>query len=256
MSALSSDSLVQALGWLVPTSVFFAGLIGSPHCVAMCGPLVMTFGREKKTLVTYHLGRMLVYTGAGALAGALGRAAIGSPSIGFSAAGLVLLALLLIVFAFRALGGSTRVHLRLPAVFARAHSALWTRVRASSPSPAVMSFIAGSLTVFLPCLHLYAFLAGAAATGSSSAGAAFMFMFWLSTVPALSAAPLLIRRFFGGSHSTTARRWAAGLFLSAAFVSLGQFAWTLREARPTDSGEATPTATSPAPAHHHHHHHH
>lgn len=247
MSALSSDLFTQLatqLAWLVPTSVFIAGLIGSPHCVAMCGPLVMSFGRERKTLVTYHLGRMFVYTLVGALAGSVGQVALRSPSKALSAASLGLLAILLFAFAWRERrsGGSPR-HFPLPKFSGSAHARIWSTVRALKPPPTTMSFIAGSLTVFLPCLHLYAFVAGAAATGSSAAGATFMFVFWLSTVPALSAAPFFIKRFFGGGSSVASKRWATGFLLTAALISLGQFAFRLNE-----------VSTANPPAQHEHHH--
>lgn len=243
MSVLSSELFAQ-LAWLVPTSVFIAGLIGSPHCVAMCGPLVMSFGRDRKTLAAYHAGRMLVYTIIGAVAGSFGQVAFHSPSKILSAASLGLLAVLILAFAWRAQSTSDEPrHFPLPKFVGAAHTRIWLAARALKPRPSVMSFIAGSLTVFLPCLHLYAFVAGAAATGSSSAGAAFMFVFWLSTVPALSAAPLLIKKFFGGASSVASKRWATGLLLTAALISLGQFVWQLKD----DPKTAAPT-------HHEHHH--
>lgn len=249
MSALS----IENLAWLVPTSVFVAGVVGSPHCVAMCGPLVMSFGREKKTFAAYQLGRMFVYSTAGALVGSLGHVFLGSSIEGISTLSLLALASLLVVFAIRALPSQEgRLHLKMPRWFGSLQTKLWSTLRKYAPSPTIASFFAGALTVFLPCLHLYAFLAGAAATGSATAGAIFMFTFWASTLPALSAAPLLMKRFLGAGSSNSAKRWAAGLFLTAALLSLAQFATRLGDP-PEMSAPAASHHPAPAtPSHHHH----
>jgi uncharacterized protein len=57
------------------TSMFFLGLLGTGHCLGMCGPLVLAFpastGKFSSHLF-YHLGRMITYTGIGAMVGGAG----------------------------------------------------------------------------------------------------------------------------------------------------------------------------------------
>src|SRR5687768_4058400 len=65
--------------WLVP--IVSAGLLGSVHCVGMCGGLIAVAshgaagGRERLAVqAVYQTGRLVSYALLGALAGALGRA--------------------------------------------------------------------------------------------------------------------------------------------------------------------------------------
>ena len=74
--------VMAELTWL---TVFLAGLLGSTHCLSMCGGIAVSLGaaagsaggrasRIAQPLV-YNLGRIASYTTAGAIAGALGAAA-------------------------------------------------------------------------------------------------------------------------------------------------------------------------------------
>ena len=243
--ALSGD----ALTWLIPSSVLIAGLIGSPHCVAMCGPLVMAFGRERKSLASYHAGRGLTYTSAGALAGLLGREAFHSPRPMLSIVSLLALTLLLTTFALRS---NENPHHTGSTFISRIHKRAWATVKALGlPAPA-LSFSAGALTIFLPCFHLYGFMAGAAATGSAAAGAIFMFTFWLSTIPALSAAPVLLKRFFGATSTQASKRWATGFLLLAAVISLGLFASRIEMANASAAETHACHMHMESSTHHHH----
>jgi uncharacterized protein len=56
-------------------SMFFLGLIGTGHCIGMCGPLVVAIpGRTRRfsAHLFYHLGRTITYVSIGALMGGLG----------------------------------------------------------------------------------------------------------------------------------------------------------------------------------------
>jgi uncharacterized protein len=57
-------------------SAFLAGLLVSPHCVGMCGPLYCSLAPIRKTggeslQLAYHFGRVLAYVLIGILAGSL-----------------------------------------------------------------------------------------------------------------------------------------------------------------------------------------
>ncbi|MGN6103481.1 MAG: urease accessory protein UreH domain-containing protein, partial [Kofleriaceae bacterium] len=60
----------------VVPAVFVSSLLGSVHCLAMCGPLVAVHGgsREPRTLLLHGLGRLTSYAALGVLAGVVGRA--------------------------------------------------------------------------------------------------------------------------------------------------------------------------------------
>ena len=56
------------------SAAFVAGLVGSPHCVGMCGGFAVLCGERVSDTLLWHLGRMTTYALLGALAGAFGRA--------------------------------------------------------------------------------------------------------------------------------------------------------------------------------------
>jgi sulfite exporter TauE/SafE len=93
---------------------------------------------------------------------------------------------------FRTLSGRG-FHLQLPGFMNRLSRYLWTRLRLSHLPPWLNAALAGTLTVFLPCGHLYGFLVGAMATGTWWAGAGFMAAFWIGTLPALAFGAAWIR---------------------------------------------------------------
>ena len=63
------------MGDLDLISLFFLGLLGTGHCIGMCGPLVVAFpGRTGRVAphLFYHLGRLVTYGGIGAMMGGIG----------------------------------------------------------------------------------------------------------------------------------------------------------------------------------------
>jgi hypothetical protein len=57
-------------------TILTASLVGSLHCVAMCGPLVGLHGgaRSLELALIHALGRLTTYAALGAIAGLVGRA--------------------------------------------------------------------------------------------------------------------------------------------------------------------------------------
>ena len=54
-------------------AAFVAGLLGSVHCVGMCGAFASSCARTRGGLAAWHLGRVGTYALLGALAGSVGR---------------------------------------------------------------------------------------------------------------------------------------------------------------------------------------
>lgn len=61
-------------------TAFLMGLLGSFHCIGMCGPIAFMLPldhtkpvKKVSQLTTYHIGRLLTYSIIGALFGLLGR---------------------------------------------------------------------------------------------------------------------------------------------------------------------------------------
>lgn len=177
---------------LIPLTVLGASLLGSGHCLAMCGGLVLAVGDSTRALIHYHLGRLLGYGLLGALAGLLGAQVHGSGALGF----LPWLASFLIAAGFVTMGA--RVWARKPLhLFAVPPRLLSGLMALSGRIPAVRAPMIGFASALLPCGWLHAFVLGAVALGSSNAGALYLTIFWLGTLPALIAAPALVRRVLG-----------------------------------------------------------
>jgi uncharacterized protein len=165
-------------------------LVGSLHCAAMCGPFVGFYagqdrdGRGLAPHAAYNGGRLVVYVGLGALAGAVGAAvdlagrAFEVQRVAAVIAGAVILAwgvlALLRALGVRIGGGAGSVGPLRPAL-----------VKLRTRPPVVRAATLGFLTAALPCGWLWAFVVAAAGTGSAAWGAALMFAFWLGTVPML-----------------------------------------------------------------------
>lgn len=195
--------------WILPTSVFVAGIVGSPHCVSMCGPIVVNFAHRKSGLLAYQIGRMLSYCAAGAAVGAVGQSLFGADRPAwFSNASLLLIAVLLVFNSYRVLAGKP-LHFPIPRFLNSISTKAWGLLRKSPLPPSGDALLAGLLTVFLPCGHLFSFLLGAAATGDLLKGAAFMFAFWLGSTPVLSLGALGLQKFL----SRPGRQRFAGILL-------------------------------------------
>lgn len=186
------------------TAALYAGIaassiVGSVHCVAMCGPLIGLHGgaRSVRLALVHSLGRLTTYTLLGAGAGAIGGALDLAGRLGAvqRAATLVAGAVILgwglwalaVAFGWKRAGAGPG---------GSAFTAGLAQIRSRRPS--ARAWLVGVLTGFLPCGWLWAFVVMAGGTGSWWAGALAMVAFWLGTVPAMVgvlafAGPLLDR---------------------------------------------------------------
>ena len=169
--------------------VFMIGLVGSAHCVGMCGGFALALAhdeRERRRLharqTLYHLGKTTTYALLGAFAGG-GGAALASAISGAQSALSVVLGLFLIGVGLGVLGVFRRFE-----GFRRVGPwrAFTTRMAGFLRKRTLKSaYGLGLVNGLLPCGLVYAALAAAAATGSLLEGALTMAVFGLATVPAL-----------------------------------------------------------------------
>jgi sulfite exporter TauE/SafE len=165
---------------------FGAGILGSVHCVGMCGGLVAVVsvgggaGSVHLRQVRYFLGKTLVYGVLGGIAGAAGQAA------GFALSGASGILSVVLGVALVTAGGFVCAGRRGGAVGPRAARAVAPLLtRAVGARGALAPVALGAVNGLLPCGLVYGLLAKAAATGSAPAGAATLVAFGLATVPAL-----------------------------------------------------------------------
>lgn len=159
----------------------------------MCGGLVVSFAKDAASIGLYHLGRLLSYVALGATAGALGSAVLNSP-LARELPWIVstVFGLMLVAVGLCRLGGKP-LHFALPGFVARLTSkAIVRALKWDSRRTGVI--VLGALSAFLPCGWLYTFVLAAAATKSAALGAGALGLFWLGTVPALTATPLVFNR--------------------------------------------------------------
>lgn len=187
-------------------AVFTASVLGSLHCVGMCGAFVAVAVSDAdrgpsrtSLLVAYNLGRLVTYTILGAIAGALGAAVdIGGDALGLQRVAAGVAGGLMIGFGVIALA---RIHgfrtPRIPAPAPVQRFVMRGHQFAQRRTPVARAMIIGLLTTLLPCGWLYAFAITAAGTGNPFLGAVTMAVFWAGTLPALVALGAGVQRLTG-----------------------------------------------------------
>ena len=162
------------------SALFLVGLTTSPHCLGMCGGIILSacHGRENRraqlgAALGYNGGRTLSYTLLGAAFGALGTVlsyTFSMKSMLFTMLGLAVLLLGLNMWgllpALSALPDTQGTACRLP-----------DKLKRQGP------LLVGLLTGLMPCGALYAAGFCAMSSGSAGKGALLMLAFALGTVP-------------------------------------------------------------------------
>jgi hypothetical protein len=170
-------------------TAFLLGLVGSLHCAGMCGPLALALPAAGNTPASYVLGRVAYNAGRIVTYCLLG-IVFGLAGYTFLMAGLqrwvsiaLGVALLLGLVASRRLALARPVTAAVNQLKAAMSGLLRRRSLASLAA-------LGLLNGLLPCGLVYVAGAGAAATGSTLAGASYMTAFGVGTVPMMLAISL------------------------------------------------------------------
>jgi sulfite exporter TauE/SafE len=167
-------------------AAFIIGLLGSLHCVGMCGPIAMALpltAKEKSKVIfqsfLYNLGRMTTYATMGLILGLMGW---GIALAGYQKAFSIGLGALLIITAIFSI--SIEQKLFSNSVFRRGFNWVKTKLsKALSIKGNASAFKIGLLNGILPCGLVYIALAGAVASGTAIKGAIYMAAFGLGTLP-------------------------------------------------------------------------
>lgn len=169
-------------------AAFSIGILGSFHCIGMCGPLALALplpagsaARKAFAALLYNLGRILSYGWIGLMTGLLGQ--------GFAIAGYqqqlsIITGVLILLYVL--------IPARLKAKFpvlpftAALGRGIKQKLSALYRKPGnTSSFLIGVLNGFLPCGLVYMALAGALVSGQYVQGSLFMIFFGLGTLPAM-----------------------------------------------------------------------
>jgi len=189
------------------TSAFLAGLVGSLHCIGMCGGFAVACGGRARDTFLWHGGRIATYAVLGALAGAFGSM---MPGPGWVVG--VLSTLLIVWFAAGLAGLVPEPHVSIPGV-----KHLTTNLAGRTNGVARFAF--GMATGLLPCGLVYASLGIPVAASDPLVGALAMAAFGVGTMPALTAVAMGLRRVVMGNLAL--RRTLAAGVLVAALWSIG-----------------------------------
>ena len=218
---------------LTLSSTFLLGLFTTLHCVGMCGGIIgaLSLGLPEKIrnnklqllffVATYNLGRILSYSLAGLIAGALGTEILNS--MGFKQGHQIL--------QYIGVGMMIAVGLYLSgwlpqlAYIEKAGRPLWKNLEpvgrkllpVSSPFKALAY---GLVWGWLPCGMVYFVLIWALSAGSALQGASLMLAFGLGTLPTLLAAGFMTSWITGFARNQTVRSIVGFIIITLAIASL------------------------------------
>ncbi len=178
-------------------TAFMVGLVGSVHCVGMCGPIAMAlpYGRQReltklKNILLYNSGRIFTYSLMGAVIGLVGK--------GFFVAGVqsefsIIIGILLLIVAIFSIDVETKV-IAIPFVDKLMVKLQQNLSRLLKKHTGNSLFMVGVLNGFLPCGLVYFAIVGAVSTGQLVNGILYMAFFGLGTLP------MMLSISFAGSY--------------------------------------------------------
>jgi uncharacterized protein len=175
-------------------TAFLMGLVGGPHCVAMCGAacggVIRGVGaRPGRGMWSFQAGRLLGYSLAGGAAG------LAVQSFAWLASSTKALQPVWTLFHVTVLlwGLVLLAHARQPAWVEAAGRNVWSRVRPMAQRRGGL-VASGALWVFMPCGLLYSALLVASLSGGFIEGMASMALFAVGSGISLGLAPSALRK--------------------------------------------------------------
>jgi len=185
---------------MMSLSILLTSLMGSVHCVGMCGGLMMSAtGTNPRLMVWYHLARGLSYVAAGTLAGWIGE----SVFFQLSFPPLQFILILLLGFSLMGMGiqilwsGESKLASAMMKFFYFEKIFRKGNAISRAQSGRIQAGMLGFFSVFLPCGWLLSFILLALSSQNAGIGALFMFSFWMGTVPLLSVSRVLMDELIG-----------------------------------------------------------
>lgn len=175
-------------------TAFILGLLGSFHCLGMCGPIafVLPVDRSNRSrmiwqIFLYHLGRLITYAIIGLLFGLIGK---GLYLAGFQQRLSIIIGIIMILSVVIPARVLNKYNFSRPLYkfIGEVKHKLGLYLKQTSNKAL---FLIGFFNGFLPCGLVYMAVFGSISTGSAPYGALYMFLFGLGTVPMMSGAVIL-----------------------------------------------------------------
>jgi sulfite exporter TauE/SafE len=214
-------------------SAFLLGLFSTVHCIGMCGGIIGALSlslpieiRSKKSrlfvfVTTYNIGRLLSYTLAGLIAGAVGTGVLASTGFDQGHAVLQYVGVGMMI----AIGIYLAGWLPQMAIVEKIGVPLWKKLepvgRKLLPVASLPKALAyGMIWGWLPCGLVYFVLIWALTAGDAFGGALMMLAFGLGTLPTLLTAGFMTSWVTRFARSPTARMVVGLLIIAMAIGSL------------------------------------
>ncbi|MGG5487240.1 sulfite exporter TauE/SafE family protein [Flavobacteriaceae bacterium 144Ye] len=172
-------------------SAFILGLLGSFHCVGMCGPIAFMLPVDRSNSVkkisqitTYHIGRLLAYSTIGLIFGLIGKNLY---IFGLQQQLSICIGVLMIVVVLLPYKTFSKYNLSKPLhkIISKVKSELGSALKKKTAD----TFLTiGFLNGFLPCGLVYMAVFGSLVSSTITQGAMYMALFGLGTVPLMTSA--------------------------------------------------------------------
>ena len=170
-------------------SAFILGLLGSFHCVGMCGPIAFMLPVDRSNtfkkitqIAIYHFGRLLAYSIIGLVFGLIGKSLY---IFGFQQQLSIIIGVLMILVVLIPQQTFNKYNFSRPVyrLISKVKSALGSAMKKKSMD----TFLTiGFLNGFLPCGLVYMALFAAIAGGNAINGILYMAVFGLGTIPLMT----------------------------------------------------------------------
>ena len=172
-------------------SAFILGLLGSFHCVGMCGPIAFMLPVDRNNtykkvtqISLYHVGRLLSYSIMGLVFGLIGK---GLNLFGFQQQLSIIIGVVMIIVILIPYKTFNKYNVSKPIykVISKVKSGLGSALKKKTSD----TFLTiGFLNGFLPCGLVYMAVFGAIAGGNAAEGSLYMAFFGLGTIPLMTTA--------------------------------------------------------------------
>lgn len=192
---------------MIATALIF-GLLGSFHCVGMCGPIAFMLPVDRNNnfrklgqIFLYHFGRILAYSIIGLAFGLVGKSL---NLFGFQQQLSIFIGVLMLLVIFIPQKTFNKYNFSRPVfkIISKVKAALGKELKKKTPD----TFLTiGFLNGFLPCGLVYMAVFGAIASGSALQGSLYMAVFGMGTIPLMTSA-IYLGNFLNGQVRQRIRR--------------------------------------------------
>ena len=172
-------------------SALILGLLGSFHCIGMCGPIACMLPVDRSNSVKkvsqiaiYHFGRLLAYSIIGLIFGLIGKSLY---IFGYQQQLSIIIGVLMILVVVVPQKQINKYNFSKPIyrLIYKVKSALGTALKKKTMD----TFLTiGFLNGFLPCGLVYMALFAAMAAGNAASGGLYMAVFGIGTIPLMTTA--------------------------------------------------------------------